>query len=44
MVSLILIAVGAALWIVKAPKVENLIPFAPGVLALSMIGKQSNQS
>ena len=40
-VSLILIALGAALWLLKVPKGEDLIPFATGVLARSMIGKQS---
>lgn len=40
-VSLILIALGAGLWLVKVPKGEDLIPFALGVLARSMIGKQS---
>ena len=40
-VSLILIAMGAALWLLKVPKGEDLIPFATGVLARSMIGKQS---
>jgi len=39
-VSLILIALGAALWLLKVPKGEDLIPFATGVLARSMIGKQ----
>jgi hypothetical protein len=42
-VSLILIAVGAGLWILKVPKGEDLIPFALGVLGRSMIGKQKNQ-
>jgi hypothetical protein len=40
-VSLILIAFGAALWLLKVPKGEDLIPFALGVLGRSMIGKQS---
>jgi hypothetical protein len=40
-VSLILILLGAALWLLKVPKGEDLIPFATGVLARSMIGKQS---
>jgi hypothetical protein len=40
-VSLILIAIGAALWVLKVPKGEDLIPFALGVLGRSMIGKQS---
>ena len=38
-VSLILIAMGAALCLLKVPKAEDLIPFALGVLARSMIGK-----
>jgi hypothetical protein len=44
-VSLILIAVGAGLWILKVPKGEDLIPFALGVLGRSMIGtkRQGNQ-
>jgi len=40
-VSLLLIAVGAGLWMLKVPKGEDLIPFALGVLGRSMIGKQS---
>jgi len=40
-VSLILIVLGAALWLLKVPKGEDLIPFATGVLARSMIGKQN---
>ena len=40
-VSLILVAMGAVLWLLKVPKGEDLIPFATGVLARSMIGKQS---
>ena len=40
-VSLILIVLGAALVLLKVPKGEDLIPFALGVLARSMIGKQS---
>jgi len=39
-ISMILILIGAALWYVKVPKAEDLIPFATGVLARSMIGKQ----
>jgi hypothetical protein len=39
-VSLVLIALGAGLWLLKVPKSEDLIPFALGVLARSMIGKQ----
>jgi hypothetical protein len=31
---------GAALWSLKVPKAEDLIPFATGVLARSMIGRQ----
>ena len=38
-VSLILIVLGAALWLLKVPKGEDLIPFALGVLGRSMIGK-----
>jgi len=41
LVSLVLIALGAGLWLLKVPKGEDLIPFALGVLARSMIGKQS---
>ena len=40
-VSLILVVLGAALVLLKVPKGEDLIPFALGVLARSMIGKQS---
>ena len=43
MVSLLLIAIDAGLWILRVPKGEDLIPFALGVLGRSMIGKQSNQ-
>jgi hypothetical protein len=42
-VSLILIALGAVLWLLKVPKGEDLIPFATGVLARSMIGKEAGQ-
>ena len=42
-VCLILIVMGAGLWMLKVPKGEDLIPFALGVLGRSMIGKQ-NQS
>ena len=42
-VCLILIVMGAALWMLKVPKGEDLIPFALGVLGRSMIGNQ-NQS
>jgi hypothetical protein len=38
-ISLLLIGVGALLWKLQVPKVEDLIPFALGVLARSMIGK-----
>ena len=36
-ISLVLILIGAGLWFLKVPKAEDLIPFAPGVLARSMI-------
>ena len=39
-VSLILIVLGAGLWLLKIPKGEDLIPFATGVLARSMIGRK----
>lgn len=42
-VSLILIAIGAGMWMWKVPKGEDLIPFALGVLGRSMIGKHGNQ-
>jgi len=42
-VSLLLIALGAGLWTLKVPKGEDLIPFALGVLARSMIGSTQNQ-
>jgi hypothetical protein len=38
-VSLVLVAFGAVLWLLKVPKGEDLIPFALGVLGRSMIGK-----
>ena len=40
-VCLILIAMGAGLWFLKVPKGEDLVPFALGVLARSMMGNQS---
>ena len=42
MVSLVLIALGAVLTLLKVPKGEELIAFALGVLARSMIGKQAS--
>ena len=42
MVCLILIAMGAGLWLLKVPKGEDLIPFALGVLGRSMIGRKPN--
>ena len=39
-VSLVLIAIGAGLWMLKVPKGEDLIPFALGVLGRSMIGRK----
>jgi hypothetical protein len=38
-ISLVLIFIGAGLWFLKVPKAEDLIPFATGVLARSMIGR-----
>ena len=43
-VSLILIGLGTALWILKIPKSEDLIPFATGVLARSMVGTKTNSA
>ncbi|HZV06207.1 MAG TPA: hypothetical protein VE999_14105 [Gemmataceae bacterium] len=43
-VSLVLIALGAVLWLLKVPKGEDLIPFALGVLGRSMIGKPNEPS
>ncbi len=40
MVSLLLIAMGAGLWMLKVPKGEDLIPFALGVLGRSMVGRK----
>ena len=40
LVSLVLIILGAALWLLKVPKGEDLIPFALGVLGRSMIGRK----
>jgi hypothetical protein len=42
LVRLLLTVAGAVLWRLKVPKAEDLIPFATGVLARSMVGKQSN--
>jgi hypothetical protein len=42
-VCLILIAMGAGLWLLKVPKGEDLIPFALGVLGRSMIGRKTTQ-
>ena len=39
-VCLILILMGAGLWMLKVPKGEDLIPFALGVLGRSMIGRK----
>ena len=44
LVSLVLIALGAALWLLRVPKGEDLIPFALGVLGRSMIGKPNEPS
>ncbi len=43
-VSLVLIVLGATLWLLKVPKGEDLIPFALGVLGRSMIGKPNESS
>jgi hypothetical protein len=43
-VSLVLIVLGAAFWLLKVPKGEDLIPFALGVLGRSMIGKPNEPS
>ena len=40
LISLVLICLGAGLWVLHVPKGEDLIPFALGVLGRSMIGKQ----
>ena len=40
-VSLALIVLGAALYLLRVPKGEDLIPFALGVLGRSMIGRKS---
>ena len=44
LVSLVLIALGATLWLLRVPKGEDLIPFALGVLGRSMIGKPNESS
>ena len=44
LVSLALIGLGAALWLLHVPKGEDLIPFALGVLGRSMIGKPNEPS
>jgi hypothetical protein len=43
-VSLILIALGAGLWLLRVPKGEDIIPFALGVLGRSMIGNQTDRT
>jgi hypothetical protein len=43
-VSLVLIAVGAGLWMLKVPKGEDLSPFALGVLGRGTIGRKPEQS
>ena len=40
-VCFLLIGLGAALWTIKVPKGEDLIPFALGVLGRSMIGSKN---
>ncbi|HZT32780.1 MAG TPA: hypothetical protein VE999_01605 [Gemmataceae bacterium] len=44
LVSLVLIILGALLWLLKVPKGEDLIPFALGVLGRSMVGKSNESS
>ena len=44
LVSLVLIVLGAALWLLQVPKGEDLIPFALGVLGRSMVGKPNESS
>jgi hypothetical protein len=39
-VGLFLILIGAVLWRVGVPKAEDLVPFALGVIARSMIGER----
>jgi hypothetical protein len=39
-VCLILIVMGAGLWVLKVPKADDLIPFALGILGRSMIGRK----
>lgn len=43
-VGLLLIAIGALLTLVHIPKSEDLIPFALGVIARSMIGESKDPS
>ena len=43
-VCLLLIAMGAGLWMLKVPKGEDLIPFALGVLGRSMVGRKPEDS
>lgn len=40
-VSLVLIVLGAGLYLLKVPKGEDLIPFALGVLGRSMVGRKN---
>ena len=42
-VSLLLIAIGAGLYLLKVPKGEDLIPFALGVMGRSMLGKRGGR-
>ncbi|HZT29479.1 MAG TPA: hypothetical protein VFA33_06330 [Bryobacteraceae bacterium] len=42
-VCLILIAMGAGLWVLHVPKGEDLIPFALGVLGRSMVGRRPEE-
>jgi hypothetical protein len=41
LVGLLLIVVGAALWHFNVPKGEDLVPFALGVIARSMVGDKT---
>lgn len=43
LVGLLLIPVGAALWLVGVPKGDDLVPFALGLLARSMVSEKDGK-
>jgi hypothetical protein len=44
LVGLLLIGVGAVLWHFQVPKGEDLVPFALGVIARSMVGDKTTSN